>query len=123
MYFTKGTDIKSITDSLIAVLRNKQVVLSEVFEDSLPDIALELSAANIITHSVRKKPSYDSIIGNFITGLKMKSTIAGLEKHCMDFLEGLSNIGGPVTGAADMLRRKWTEETNLQLDIKRVKLS
>ena len=123
MYFTKGTDIKSITDSLIAVLRNKQVVLSEVFEDSLPDIALALSAANIITHSVKKKPSYDSIIGNFITGLKMKSTIAELEKHCMDFLEGLSNIGGPVTGAADMLRRKWTEETNLQLDIKRVKLS
>ena len=123
MYFTKGTDIKSITDSLIEVLRNKQVVLSEVFEDSLPDIALELSAANIITHSVRKKPSYDSIIGNFITGLKMKSTIAGLEKHCMDFLEALSNIGGPVTEAADMLRRKWTKETNLQLDIKRVKLS
>ncbi|XP_019854852.1 PREDICTED: uncharacterized protein LOC105313565 [Amphimedon queenslandica] len=119
----EDTGIKSITDSLIAVLRNRQVVLSKVFEDSLPDIALGLSAANIITHSVRKNPSYDSIIRNFITGLEMKSSIAELEVHCMDFLEALSNIGGPVTGAADMLRRKWMEETNLQLGTKKVKLS
>ncbi|XP_019859401.1 PREDICTED: uncharacterized protein LOC100633990 [Amphimedon queenslandica] len=118
----KSTDIKSITDSLIAVIRNKEVVLSKVFEDSLPDIALGLSAANIITHSVRKNPSYDSIIRNFITGLEMKSSIAELEVHCMNFLEALSTIGGPVTGAADMLRRKWREETNLQLDNKRIKL-
>uniref|UniRef100_A0A1X7UEM5 CARD domain-containing protein n=1 Tax=Amphimedon queenslandica TaxID=400682 RepID=A0A1X7UEM5_AMPQE len=89
----EDTGIKSITDSLIAVLRNRQVVLSKVFEDSLPDIALGLSAANIITHSVRKNPSYDSIIRNFITGLEMKSSIAELEVHCMDFLEALSNIG------------------------------
>lgn len=115
--------MKSVTNSLIGVLRNKEVVLSEIFEDSLPDIALGLSAANIITHSVRKNPSYDSIIRNFITGLKMKSSIAELEVHCMDFLEALSNIGGPVTGAADMLRRKWREETNLQFGTKKVKLS
>ncbi|XP_019860962.1 PREDICTED: uncharacterized protein LOC109589298 [Amphimedon queenslandica] len=118
-----STDIKSITGSLIAVIRNNQVVLSEIFEDSLTHIALGLSAANIITHSVKNNPSYDSIIKNFITGLKMKSSIAELEVHCMDFLEALSPIGGPVTGAADMLRRKWTEETNLQLDSKRIKLS
>ena len=101
---------------MIDVLRKNQVVLNGAFENSVPDIARELSQADIISQSVRKSPTYDTIIGDFISGLQLKSDTIELEEFCMDFLKALSNVGGPVSQAANMLMKKWMKETDLQIE-------
>ena len=111
-----GANIESVVCSLIDVLRKNQVVLNRTFENSVPDIARELSQADIISDSVRKSPTYDTIIGDFISGLQLKSDTIELEEFCMDFLKALSNVGGPVSQAANMLMKKWMKETDLQIE-------
>ena len=111
-----GASIESVVCSLIDVLKKNEVVLNGAFENSVPVIARELSQADIISQSVRKSPTYETIMGDFISGLRLKSddTIE-LEEFCMDFLKALSNVGGPVSQAAKMLMKKWMKETDLQI--------
>ena len=37
------------------------------------------------------------------------SSLSELEEHCVKLLTALSNIGGPVTGAACMIQNEWIE--------------
>ena len=85
--------------------------MNEIFtetQDILKDIARELSQANIITKTVQKAPTYDAVIGNFSSGIKLKRSSSDIERHCVKFLTALSNVGGPVADAADMLKEEWT---------------
>ena len=35
--------------------------------------------------------------------------MSAIEGHCVKFLKALSNIGGPVADAAEMIQEKWRE--------------
>ena len=89
---------------------NNQVDLKEAFDLSLSNVADELLQVGIISKSVHKSPTYDNIIGSFLAGLKFVQKRSDVKKECDTFLSALSNIGGPVARAADMLRREWEQE-------------
>ena len=92
------------------VLKENQVTLHEVFietQETLNDIARALSAVNIIGRAVQREPTYESIIGSFINGMKLKNDISDIEEHCVKFLTALSSVGGPVADASDMIKKKW----------------
>ena len=81
-------------------------------------IANELLQVGIITRDVQKSPTYDSMIGSFLSGMRFKSTQSELEEHCGKFLIALSNVGGPVAYAAFMIKEEWilAIEGQLQFD-------
>ena len=89
------------------VLTKNQVNLNEVFRLSINDIANELLQIGIITKSVQAEPTYDKIIGSFLVGIAFMDNQSKLEERCDKFLSALSNVGGPVADAADMLRKEW----------------
>ena len=92
------------------VLKENQVTLHDVFietQETLNDIARALSAVNIIGRAVQREPTYESIIGSFINGMKLKDDISDIEEHCVKFLTALSSVGGPVSDASDMIKKKW----------------
>ena len=106
-----GANIDLIKKNLHQVLHDNQVVLSEIFDvtpETLTEIARELSQVNIITNAAQKKPTYDAIVEMFRAGLKLKKSLSDIEGRCVKFLTALSNVGGPVADAADMLRDEWT---------------
>ena len=86
-----------------------QVALKRAFSLSLSDISDELLQAGIISKSVQESPSYDDIIGSFLAGLTFISNDTKLMERCDIFLSALSNVGGPVADAVDMLREEWKQ--------------
>ena len=86
-----------------------QVALKKAFNLSLNNVADELLQAGIISKSVHKSPTYDNIIGSFVSGLTFVRKQSDLKKECDTFLSALSNIGGPVARAAGMLRDEWDQ--------------
>ena len=49
----------------------------------------------------------DKIIGCFLAGLNFICEQSDLE--CSKFLTALSNVGGPVALASDMIQREWKQ--------------
>ena len=106
-YYVAPVDLNGIKRNIKGVLVQNQVDLKEAFDLSLSNVADELVQVGIISKSVHKSPTYDNIIGSFVSGLTFIDDLADLKKECDTFLSALSNIGGPVARAAGMLRRKW----------------
>ena len=116
-------DVSSIIKILDKVLNENQVAINDAFEGAIPDIARELNQCGIIAHPVLKSPTFDAIINSFRAGMKLTDSLPSLERHCFDFLQGLSNVGGPVKKAAIMLERKWIEavrkDTGVEIEFKK----
>ena len=94
------------------VLMKNQVSLKRAFSLSLSDISDELLQVGIVTKSVQESPSYDGIIGSFLAGLTFIDSQSVLKDQCNKFLSALSNVGGPVTFAVNMLRKEWEMDSN-----------
>ena len=114
-------DIDAIKQSIKGVLVHNQVALKEAFNLSLSNVADELLQAGIISKSVHESPTYNNIIGSFVAGLTFIRKQSDLKKECDTFLSALSNIGGPVARAADMLKDEWEQE--FELAVKRMKMT
>ena len=108
-YYVASVDLNGIKRNIKGVLTKNQVDLKEAFDLSLSNVADELVQVGIISKSVHKSPTYDNIIGSFVSGLTFIDDLADLKKECDTFLSALSNIGGPVACAAGMLRREWDQ--------------
>ena len=80
-----------------------------MFQLSLNSIANELFQADIITQDIHRSPTYDDIIRCFLGGLNFIRKQSDLEEQCSKFLTALSNVGGPVALASDMIQEEWQE--------------
>ena len=108
-YYVAPVDLNGIKHNIKGVLVQNQVDLKEAFDLSLSNVADELVQVGIISKSVHKSPTYDNIIGSFVSGLTFIRKQSDLKKECDTFLSALSNIGGPVARAAGMLRDEWDQ--------------
>ena len=117
-FFHIDIDVNSATKKLKEVLTKHRVRLTNAFQFSHTAIANELLQVHIITPDVQMSPTYDSMIGNFQSGMSLRCTKSELEEDCVKFLQALSNVGGPVAGAAVMLKEEWAlaVEGQLQFD-------
>ena len=109
MYYilTSGNELNAVKKKLKDVFIDNQVPLKRVFQLSLSSISHELYQVRIITQAVHKSPTYDGIIGSFISGISFIDSLSQLEERCNKFLSALSNVGGPVARAANKLREEW----------------
>ena len=114
-------DIDAIKQSIKGVLVQNQVALKEAFRFSLGSISDQLLQAGIITQDIHRSPSYDDIIGSFLAGITFIDSLDEVKGQCDKFLSALSNVGGPVAFAVNMLRREWEQE--FELTVKRMKMT
>ena len=111
-------DVNNAKRMLKEVLTMHHVDLTDACQYSHTAIANELLQVGIITRDVQISPTYDSMIGSFLSGMRFRSTQSELEGHCVKFLKALSNVGGPVADAAGKLQEEWAlaVEGQLQFD-------
>uniref|UniRef100_A0A1X7UE68 Uncharacterized protein n=1 Tax=Amphimedon queenslandica TaxID=400682 RepID=A0A1X7UE68_AMPQE len=64
-----GIDSKTMKKTIKQVLTQHQVDLNDVFDLSLKSISNELLQVGIIPQDVHKSPTYDKIIGSFLSGI------------------------------------------------------
>ena len=83
--------------------------MKRAFNLSLSNVADELLQAGIISKSVQESPTYDNIIGSFVVAISFIDSLVEVKGQCDKFLSALSNVGGPVTFAVNMLRREWDQ--------------
>ena len=83
--------------------------MKKAFNLSLSNVADELLQAGIISKSVQESPTYDNIIGSFIVVVSFIDSLDEVKGQCDKFLSALSNVGGPVAFAVNMLRREWDQ--------------
>ena len=109
--------MKSVISELEKVLTDNHVCLHGIFQESIGDISNELLQAGIITRTVQRSPSYDAIVSQFVGGMNFISTQKELEEHCKVFITALTNVGGPLRRAAQMIKQKWIDTVKQKLGI------
>ena len=109
-YCVAPVDLNGIKRNIKGVLVQNQVDLKDAFRLSLSSISDQLLQAGIITQDIhRSSPSYDDIIDSFLAGITFIDNLDEVKGQCDKFLSALSNVGGPVAFAANMLRREWDQ--------------
>ena len=83
-------DVNNAKRMLKEVLTMHHIDLTDACQYSHTAIANELLQVGIITRDVQKSPTYDSMIGSFLSGMRFRSTQSELEEHCVKFLKALS---------------------------------
>ena len=104
-----AVDLDAIKQNLEVILINNQVALKRAFNLSLSNVADGLLQVGIISKSVHESPTYDNIIGSFIVAVSFIDSLDEVKGQCDKFLSALSNVGGPVAFAVNMLRREWDQ--------------
>ena len=108
-YCVAPVDLNGIKRNIKRVLTKNQVDLKEAFDLSLSNVADELVQVGIISKSVHKSPTYDNIIGSFVVAVSFIDNLDEVKGQCDKFLSALSNVGGPVAFAVNMLKREWDQ--------------
>ena len=106
------SDLDIVKEKIKDVLMKNQVALKRAFSLSLQSIADQLLQVGIISQDIHRSPSYDDIIESFLAGLTFIDSQSVLKDQCNKFLSALSNVGGPVTFAVNMLRKEWEMDSN-----------
>ena len=96
------------------VLTKNQVMLNEIINLTPRSIANEMLQIGIISREILFSSAHESIssekiIRSFIVILNTKTNIADLDEQCVKFLKGLSNVGGPASEVAELIRKEWLE--------------
>ena len=109
-YYVASVDLNGIKHNIKGVLTKNQVDLKDAFRLSMNSISDQLLQAGIITQDIhRSSPSYDDIIDSFLAGITFIDNLDEVKGQCDKFLSALSNVGGPVAFAVNMLRREWDQ--------------
>ena len=109
-YYVASVDLNGIKRNIKGVLTKNQVDLKDAFRLSMNSISDQLLQAGIITQDIhRSSPSYDDIIDSFLAGITFIDNLDEVKGQCDKFLSALSNVGGPVAFAVNMLRREWDQ--------------
>ena len=80
-----------------------------VLENSLQEVSAELFASCLISNGTRRKPSYEAIITDFLSGLAFKKTLLLIIQHCKKLFSVLYKLGGPFVDAGDSLKQSILE--------------
>ena len=112
--YYNAADINAVRQKLEQVLTKNQVMLNDIISLTPLSIANELVQIGIISREIISSSAHDSIssekiIKSFMVILNTKTSIADLDEQCVKFLKGLSNVGGPASEVAELIRKEWLE--------------
>ena len=103
---------KDIRRIVVKELTNYNQQLSDALYNSLSTFSsLMLQNEFISNHVHEKNQKFDVIMHDFKAGLNLLS-LDELRNHCIKFLSILTEVGGPVIKAAELLRKNWNKKVN-----------
>ena len=114
---TNATENNEVHKVLKSVLMSHFANLSNQLTRCLPQLSATMYAKRLISESVRKSPTTDTVIDEFESGMRLAKNILKLQEHCQLFLQCLSNEGGPTKLIAQKLCQDWMKEVKKQCDI------
>ena len=88
-------------------LKKQFATLEKATKFSITDWSFELYTKDLISKSVKEKPTYSNIVHELQAGLEQHTCFTSLEGHYESFLACLSVQGGPCKLAAGHLNRDW----------------
>ena len=114
---TSAKETNEVHKVLKRVLKIHFVDLSEQLSRCLQQVSSAMYSKGLISKSVRKSPTIDSVIDEFESGMKLVNNISKLQEDCQFFLQCLSSEGGRTKLVAQKLCQDWMEEVKKQCDI------
>ena len=103
---------KDIRRIVVKELSKCNQQLSDALYNSLPTFSsLMLQNEFISNHVHEKNQKFEVIIHDFKAGLSLLN-LDELRNHCIKFLSVLTEVGGPVIKAAELLRKNWNKKVN-----------
>ena len=112
-----ATESDEVNKVLKDVLMSHFADLSNQLSRCLPRVSAAMYSKRLISESVRKSPTIDSVIDEFECGMRLANNISKLQEHCQLFLQCLSSEGGPTKLSAQKLCQDWMEKVKKQCDI------
>ena len=77
--------------------------------------------ARLINKEVQRSPSFDSIIGEFLSGMHFMRSHTQVEDHLIKFLSVFTELGGGFAIAGNVLKEDWIKlvrtECGLELQL------
>ena len=102
---SQPVDTKTVILCIEEVLNENFTRLKTLVENNLQEVSGELFASHLISNGTRRKPSYEAIITDFLSGLAFKETLPLINEHCEMFFNVFYNLGGPFAHAGDSLKQ------------------
>ena len=96
-------DIRLLRRTIDSVIRSKHADLKEALRGTMSKFADEMLAADLITDVVMKSKDFETIVTDFLAGLKFARDLSKLEQQWNTFINILENLGGPSKRAAQQL--------------------
>jgi hypothetical protein len=76
-----------------------------------------MSRAGVISPADANAPTYEATINGLELVLPLMSTTVEIEHWCSRFLQALANVCGNCKTAAEVLKKKWSDEVKKELYI------
>ena len=102
---SQPVDTKAVISCIKEVLNENFARLKTLVENNLQEVSGELFASRLISNGTRRKPSYEAIITDFLSGLDFEETLPLINEHCEKFFNVFYNLGGPFARAGDLLKQ------------------
>ena len=114
---SQPVDTKAIILCIEEVLNENFARLKTLIENDIQEVSGELFASRLISNGTRRKPSYEAIITNFLSGLAFKKTLPLIIQHCEKLFNVFYKLGGPFADAGDSLKQSIIEKVRENLSI------
>ena len=106
---TSDMDLKQIKQEVKNVITSCYATLSSTVSGCLPDFAMEMLQAQLITHYVMRSGQFGNIMQDYTAGIECICSYTDLVNYCLKLLGVLRSLGGPVELVANVLQEKWND--------------
>ena len=105
-------DMKLLGRTIDSVIRSKHADLKQALKGTMPKFADEMLAADLITDGVMESRDFETIVSDFLAGLKFTNDLSKLVRQWNTFIHILENLGGPSKRAAQQLNDMLSEKSD-----------
>ena len=105
-------DVKLLGRTIDSVIRSKHADLKQALKGTMPTFADEMLAADLITDGVMESRDFETIVSDFLAGLKFTKELSKLVEQWDTFISILENLGGPSKRAAQQLNDILSEKSD-----------
>ena len=92
---------------MLDVLQENYELLNDALRECLKDVVGAMFACKLISRSVLRSPTYESVMSEFEFGLNFKKDKTKLLEHWKSFITCLINQSGPANIAGETLDEEW----------------
>ena len=110
-------DIRKLRQLVVTTINKNYARLSNLIETSLQEVTNEFFQVQLITESVRSKPTSEKLLKEFTSGMEWIDNQSDMEKRCKKFLKVCQKMGGTFLLVSQNFKCEWIEATKQEMGI------